>query len=85
MIRTVALNIAVDADGPYGPHEVYLTAGDTSVFVGERPYDGSVIDEVIHEVTTTLADMLREALGWPTEPTEDPFPDTYDDVQAIHP
>lgn len=79
-IRTTPLTISIDGDGPYSSHEVYLN----DVLIGVRPYDGSVPDEVIREVTGTLADMLRESLGYLRDSDIDPY-EGPDDAQAIHP
>lgn len=60
---TVLTLSAEPEDEPFG-HSVYLG----NALVGFRPYTGSNEEEVVAEVTETLALMLREQLGWKTSP-----------------
>lgn len=83
MMRVYPLNVSVemqsDGRGGYAGHDVYLN----NVLIDHRPYDGSLPDEVIHEVYVALADLLREALGWSETPPDNPFPDVYEDPTPI--
>lgn len=47
-----------------GGNDVYLNGH----LIGYRPHDGSCAEEIEDEVVKTLAEMLRERLGWKTSP-----------------
>ncbi len=59
----VTLAITVQPLGPYGGHDVYLQ----DALIARRPFDGSNSSQVVHEVSTALAGLLRERLAWPEE------------------
>lgn len=68
--RPVALAITARGNGydNYDGHMVYLNGE----LIGHRPYDGSDSDEVCDETARTLAEMLRERLGWiPKDPDDE--------------
>lgn len=58
------MTVAAEREDERSGHDVYLG----EALVGHRPYDGSNNEEVVAEVTETLALLLRELLGWKTSP-----------------
>lgn len=53
--------------GDLGPHEVRLNGE----LIGYRPWDGSMLEEVVSEVAGALAGLLGERLGWPQNDPEE--------------
>jgi hypothetical protein len=71
IMEPTVLYIAVDPldfEG-YGGHNIYIN----NCFLGYRRYSGHSIEEIKTEVCESLAELLREKLGWPIDPPSTDF------------
>jgi hypothetical protein len=62
--QATVVTVAAESESHYSGHFVYLGGA----LIGFRPYSGSNNEEVVAEVTESLALLLRERLDWKTSP-----------------